>query len=170
MKLKKLTLLAVLTAVSLGMFLIESLIPLPIAVPGIKLGLCNIVTTCLLFLFGRKEAFAVLLLRVFLGAVLTGQLGGLPYSLCGGLLSLFVLCLLRRLLSDKQLWIAGILGGALHNLGQIAAAIVLTQTPSLLVYLPLLLIGGMLAGLFTGLCAQFLLQRLNKINISEDKP
>lgn len=167
-KLKKLTFLAVVTAVSLVMFLIEALIPSPVPLPGVKLGLSNIVTTCLLFLLGWREALAVLLLRVFLGSLLTGQLGALVYSLSGGLLSLFCLILLRRALMPHSLWIAGVIGGAMHNVGQILAAILLTQTPSVIVYLPLLLCCGMLAGLFTGLCAQFLLQRLKKIKFSED--
>lgn len=165
---KKLTVLAILTAVSLILFLVEALVPLPVPLPGIKLGLSNIVTTCLLFLYGWQEAAAVLLLRIFLGAVITGQLGALAYSLCGGMLSMLVLILLRPSLKDKPLWIAGVTGGALHNIGQIAAAILIAQTPSLIVYLPLLLAGGMLAGLFTGLCAQLLHQRLKKFLHSED--
>lgn len=167
-KLKKLSLLAILTAVALIMFLIEALIPLPVPLSGVKLGLSNIITTCLLFLFGWKEAAAVLLLRIVLGAVISGQVGGMVYSLCGGLFSLFCLILLRPLLKSRQLWIAGMIGGALHNVGQIAAAMLISKTPFLIVYLPLLLICGMLAGLFTGLCAQFLLQRLKKTNHSED--
>ena len=168
MKLKKLTFLAIMVAASLIMFLLEALIPIPIPMPGVKLGLSNIVSVCVLFLFGWKEAFAVLLLRILLGAIITGQLGGIVYSLCGGLLSLSVLCLLRPILKNSQLWVAGVLGGALHNIGQIAAAMVITQTPAIIVYLPILLLCGMVAGLFTGLCAQFLYQRLHKIKLLED--
>lgn len=168
MKLKRLVFLAVMVAVSLIMFLLEALIPVPVPLPGVKLGLSNIISVCILFLLGWKEAFAVLLVRILLGAVITGQLGGLLYSLCGGVLSLFVLCLLRPLLKDRQLWIAGVLGGALHNVGQIGAAVLISQTPSLIVYLPVLLVCGMLAGLFTGLCAQFLYERLKKTKFSED--
>ncbi len=168
MKVKKLTFLAIMTAVSLIMFLLEALIPLPVPLPGVKLGLSNIISVCILFLHGRRAAFAVLLLRISLGALITGQLGGLVYSLCGGLLSLSVLCLLRPVLSNSQLWIAGVLGGALHNIGQIGAAMVITQTPAIIVYLPILLLCGMTAGLFTGLCAQFLYHRLHKIKLLED--
>ena len=168
MKLKKLTFLAIMVAASLIMFLLEALIPIPIPMPGVKLGLSNIVSVCVLFLFGWKEAFAVLLLRILLGAIITGQLGGIVYSLCGGILSLAVLCLLRPVLKNSQLWVAGVLGGALHNIGQIGAAMVLTKTPAIIVYLPFLLLCGMAAGLFTGLCAQFLHQRLQKIKLLED--
>lgn len=168
MKVKKLTFLAIMTAVSLIMFLLEALIPLPVPLPGVKLGLSNIISVCILFLIGRRAAFAVLFLRIFLGALITGQLGGIAYSLCGGLLSLSVLCLLRPILKNSQLRVAGVLGGALHNIGQIAAAMVITQTPAIIVYLPILLLCGMVAGLFTGLCAQFLYHRLHKIKLLED--
>lgn len=168
MKLKKTIFLAVMVAVCLIMFLLEALIPVPVPLPGVKLGLSNIISVCVLFLLGWKEAFAVLLVRILLSAVITGQLGGLVYSLCGGVLSLLILCLLRPVLKDSQLWVAGVLGGALHNIGQLGAAILIAQTPSLIVYLPVLLVCGMLAGLFTGLCAQFLLQRLKKTKFLEE--
>lgn len=168
MKLKKLTFLAIMTAVSLIMFLLEALVPIPIPLPGVKLGLSNIISVCILFLCGWKEAFAVLLLRVFLGAVITGQLGGIFYSLSGGVLSLLVLCLLRPIMKQPQIWIAGVLGGMLHNVGQIGAAILITQTRAIIVYLPFLLLCGMVTGLFTGLCAQFLHQRLQKNKLFED--
>lgn len=169
-KIKKLALLSILTAVSLIMFLIEAQIPLPVPLPGIRLGLSNIITTCVLFLFGWKEAALLALVRVVLGSVITGQLGSIAYSLCGAFLSLLGMILLRPILQERQFWVAGIIGGALHNIGQMATAIVISRTPSLLVYLPVLLVCGMLAGLFTGLCAQFLLQRLKKSFSPEDKP
>lgn len=170
MKLKKLTVLSLLTATALIMFIIEAQIPLPIPIPGVKLGLSNIVTTCVLFLFGWKEALAVLLVRVLLGSMLTGTLGSLAYSLAGGLLSLLGMLLLRKLLSARQLWVAGVIGGMLHNIGQIAAAVLLCSTVSLLYYLPFLLVCGILAGLFTGLCAQLLQNRLKKIfDLEESK-
>lgn len=166
MKVKKLTCLAILTAVALIMFVLEAQIVFPI--PVVKLGLSNIISTGVLFMFGWREALAVLLLRVLLGSIITAQLGSIAYSLAGGLLSLVGMILLRRILTGKQLWVAGILGGILHNLGQLIAAIVISNTVSLIVYLPLLLCCGLLAGLFTGLCAQFLLQRLSKLNYLED--
>lgn len=169
-KTKKLALLSVLTAVSLIMFLIEAQIPLPVPLPGVKPGLSNIITTCVLFLFGWKEAIAISLVRIVLGSVITGQLGSIVYSLCGAFLSLLGMILLRRVLQDRQFWVAGVIGGALHNVGQMIAAVLISRTPSLFVYLPVLLLCGMLAGLFTGLCAQFLLQRLKKSFYPEDKP
>lgn len=162
MRVKKLVTLALLAAVALVMFVIELQIPAPIPVPGVKLGLSNIITLVVLFLFGWKEALAVLLVRIVLGGVVTGQVGALPYALAGGLLSLGAMCALRRLVTVRQLWALSVVGGLMHNLGQLAAAIALTQTPALVSYLPVLLLSGMIAGLFTGLCAQPVVQHFQK--------
>ena len=154
MNVRKLTTLALLTAAALVMFVIELQIPAPIPVPGVKLGLSNIVTLAVLCLFGWKEALAVLLVRIGLGAIVTGQVGALPYALAGGLLSFGVMLLLKKVIRDRQLWVLSVIGGFFHNLGQLGMAILITNTPGLVAYLPVLLLSGMAAGLFTGLCAQ----------------
>lgn len=154
MNVKKLATLALLAAVALIVFVIELQIPAPIPVPGVKLGLSNVITLVTLSLFGWKEALAVLLVRIVLGGVVTGQVGALPYALAGGLLSFAAMVLLKRFVTEKQLWVCSVVGGFFHNLGQLLIAILLTQTPGLISYLPVLLLSGMVAGLFTGLCAQ----------------
>ena len=160
MKPKKLLTLALLTSVSLILFLVENQIPAPVPVPGVKLGLGNVIVVCVLFLYGRREALAVLLVKILLSAVLTGNLGALAYSLSGGLLSLGVMCLLRGLLSERQLWIGSVLGAMFHNLGQLLAALVIAETPGLIAYLPVLLLSGMVTGLFTGIAAQTVIERV----------
>lgn len=154
MKPKKLLTLALLTSVSLILFLVENQIPAPVPVPGVKLGLGNVIVVCVLFLYGRREALAVLLVKILLSAVLTGNLGALAYSLSGGLLSLGVMCLLKRFLTGRQLWIGSVIGAMFHNLGQLLAALVIAETPGLIAYLPVLLLSGMITGLFTGIAAQ----------------
>ena len=162
MKPKKLLTLALLTSVSLILFLVENQIPAPVPVPGVKLGLGNVIVVCVLFLYGRKEALAVLLVKILLSAVLTGNLGALAYSLSGGLLSLGVMCLLKRFLTGRQLWIGSVIGAMFHNLGQLLAALVIAETPGLLAYLPVLLLSGMVTGLFTGIAAQTVVRRLRR--------
>ena len=162
MKLKKLLQLALLTGISLILFLVEAQIPAPIPVPGVKLGLGNIIVVCVLFYYGRREALAVLCVKVLLSALLTGQVGALLYSAAGGLLSLGVMCALKGLLREKQLWVASVLGGLSHNLGQILAAMAVTATPGLIAYLPILALSGMVTGLFTGLAAQAVVLRLRR--------
>ena len=128
--------------------------------PGVKLGLGNVIVVAVLFLYGRREALAVLLAKVVLSAILTGNLGALAYSLSGGLLSLGGMCLIKGLLTPGQLWVGSVLGAILHNLGQLAAAVVIARTPGLWAYLPVLLLSGMITGLFTGLAAQAVVHRI----------
>ena len=162
MRLRKLLYLALLTAASLILFLVENQIPAPIPVPGVKLGLGNIIILCVLFLYGWREALAVLLLKVVLSALLTGQLSALAYSMSGGFLSLAVMCLVKPVLRPKQLWVGSVLGAMTHNFGQLLAAVAISRTPQLFAYLPVLLLSGMATGLFTGLAAQAVTDRLRK--------
>ncbi len=162
MNTRKLLRLSLLAGVSMILFLVENQIPAPIPVPGVKLGLGNIIVVCVLFLYGPKEALGVLAVKLVLSAVLTGNLGALAYSAAGGLLSLGGMCLLRRWIAPGQLWAASVLGAMLHNLGQLLSALVITGTPGLLAYLPVLLLSGMVTGLFTGLAAQAVAARLKQ--------
>lgn len=159
MRVKRLTRCALLTAIALAIFVLEAQIPIPFPVPGMKLGLSNIITLFALFSFGWKDALAIVVIRILLGNLASGQVMALLYSLGGGLLSFAGMALLRRILTAKQVWAAGAAGGLLHNLGQMAVALAVTQTPGLLVWLPVLLLCGLGTGLFTGLCAQLLLRR-----------
>ena len=163
MKAKKLTVMALLTAIALTIFLVEAQIPPLVSIPGIKLGLANIVTVFAVFTLGSKEAAAILFCRIFLGAVFGGNFSTIFYSGAGGLCAIAVTVGLKRLLTAKQLWVAGALGAVAHSVGQMAAAVVLTQTPSLLIYLPVMVAVSIVTGLFTGLCAQVLLNRGDKL-------
>lgn len=152
--------MALFTAIALTIFMVEAQLPNPIPIPGVKLGLANIVTVYALFVLGPRDTLLILLARVFLGSVFSGQMMTFWYSLAGGLACFAIMLLLRRMLTVKQIWVCSVVGAVFHNLGQLAAAILIASTPSLVVYLPYLLLAGMAAGLFTGLCAQFLTERL----------
>lgn len=155
MNLKKLTTLALFTALSLMIFVLESALPPLVPIPGIKLGLANIVTLLLLRYDTEKDALMVLLARTLLSAFFFSQAMSLIYSLAGGLLSLAVMAAVNRLLNRRFLFLTSVAGGLTHNLGQLAVAYALTLVPGVLVYLPFLILGGMITGLFTGLCAHF---------------
>lgn len=159
MKTKKLTLLALLSAIALTIFLVEAQIPALVPIPGVKLGLANIVTVFTVFVLGPWEGAAVLFVRIFLGAVFAGNFSTLFYSAAGGVCAIGVTILLRKILTNKQLWVAGCLGAVAHSIGQMAMAVLLTGTPSLAVYLPVMIAISIVTGLFTGLCAQFLVNR-----------
>lgn len=153
---KRLTRDALLTALALILFLMEAQIPAPVPIPGVKLGLANVVTIWSMFLLGPADTLWILLCRIFLGSLFAGQLLSLLYSLSGGLLCFLLTLFLRRIVTKSQIWVCGVLGAVAHNAGQLAAAILVTATPSLLAYFPVLVLSGVAAGLFTGFCAQFL--------------
>ena len=157
---RRVTRLALLTAIALTIFMVEAQIPVAVPIPGVKLGLANIVTVYTVFALGAGDALLVLVSRVFLGAVFSGQMMTLLYSLGGGLLCWLAMVGLRRLLTVKQLWLCSPLTAICHNLGQLLVAAGVMKTWAVLAYLP---IAGAGAGLFTGLCAQFLMQRLDRL-------
>ena len=161
MKTRKITLLACLSAIALTIFMVEAQIPALVPIPGIKLGLANIVTVFAVFTLGPREAASVLFVRIFLGAVFAGNFSTIFYSAAGGAAAICITILLRKLLNKKQLWVAGTLGAISHSIGQMAMAITLTGTPGLIVYLPVMIAVSILTGTFTGLCAQFLVNRGN---------
>ncbi|MBQ8952635.1 MAG: Gx transporter family protein [Clostridia bacterium] len=157
---RRLTRDAMLTSVALIIFTVEMQIPPLTSIPGIKMGLANIITVYAVFAVGPADAAAILAARILLGAVIAGNLSTLMYSAAGGCLCLAAMLLMRRVLTEKQLWVASVIGAAAHNAGQIAVAIAVTGTVGLLAYLPVLLMSGMIAGLFTGLSAQAVVNRM----------
>ena len=159
MKTKKLALLGLLSAIALTIFMVEAQIPAVVPIPGVKLGLANIVTVFTVFAIGAKEGAAVLFVRIFLGAVFAGNFSTIFYSAAGGALAILATILLKKVLKQNQLWVAGVFGAIAHSVGQMAVAVVMTGTPSIAVYLPVMVAISIATGLFTGLCAQFLVNR-----------
>ncbi len=151
--------MALLTAVALILFTVEAQIPPPVPIPGVKLGLANIITVYAMFALGPMDALCILLARVLLGSMFSGAMITLLYSLSGGLLCWLVMLPLRRILTKQQIWVCGVLGAVAHNVGQTLAAIAVFRTLAVAAYFPLLVLSGILAGLFTGLCAQFVVSR-----------
>ena len=158
-KTRRVVLLGLLTAIALTIFMLEAQLPAPIPVPGVKLGLANIVTVFTVFLLGPREGVLVLAARIFLGAVFAGNFSTILYSAVGGALAIAVTIGLKRVLKGNQLWVAGCAGAVAHSMGQMAVAVWVSGTLGLLVYLPILIAVSIVTGLFTGLCAQFLLNR-----------
>ncbi len=161
-KTKKLALMAMLTAASLIVFVIEAQIPAPVPVPGVKLGLANVITLVAMLLLGRREAGLILFVRIAMGSVFAGGVSGFIFSICGGVLAYAVMCLTVRAFPLKMLWVVSALGAVAHNIGQLIAAVAITKTAALLVYAPVLLASGIVTGAFTGLAATYLLIRLDK--------
>lgn len=168
MKTRKLTELALLAALALAIFLVELRIPNPIPIPGVKLGLANIVTVYAIYQYRPGEVLLLVMTRILLGGIFGGNLMSLLYSMAGGLLCLAGMIPLHHIIPGRLLWTGSVLGAALHNAGQIAAAVLVTRTPGVIACLPVLLVAGCCAGAFTGLCAQCILKR-NAVFSTQEK-
>ena len=162
---RRITLLALLTAIALTIFMAEAQLAPVFAVPGIKLGLANIVTVYAVFVLGGQDALLILVARVFLGAMFAGQMMTVLYSMGGGLLAWAAMLGLKKLLSREQIWLCSPVAAVFHNIGQLLVAAAVMKTWAVMAYLPYLLLAGIAAGLFTGLCAQFLIRHLERLGL-----
>lgn len=159
---KKLTQLALLTSIALIIFVVELKIPSLIPLPGVKLGLANIITVYAIYHYNTKEVLALVLVRIVLGSIFGGGMMALLYSLSGAMLCLIGMVALHKVLDERYIWLCSILGAILHNTGQMIVAILVLQTLSICVYFPFLLLSGSLAGMCTGLCAQYLIKSMKR--------
>ena len=154
---------SVLTALALVIFIVELQIPIPIPIPGVKLGLSNIITLFAMFAMGPLDAFIILIARIGLGSLFAGSVMSLFYSLAGGLMCYLITILLYKILTKNQVWVAGVFGAIMHITAQICIAVLITQTVQVFTYLPVLIIASIVTGTFTGLIAQFVLNRTTKL-------
>ena len=164
MKSRRIAYLGLLTALAMILSFVESQIPALVAIPGIKVGLPNIAIVFILYKIGVKEAVAVSFVRVFLVSLLFGNLQLLTFSLAGAFLSMLSMILLK-----KTNWFSviavSIVGGIAHNVGQILAACLWTQTAEIVLYLPVLLVSGLVTGGLIGIAAGLIVKRLDKWSI-----
>lgn len=158
-KTKRIITCALLTTVSLALFVIELLIPSFPFCPGAKVGLANTIT--LFMLSNRKffrvmDCFGVLLSRCLLSALLTGRILSVAFSLSGGFASMLAMLLVRKILGEKSVVCISVSGAVFHNIAQIFVAVFLYGTFSALYYIPSLILVGVLCGVLTGLCVRFM--------------
>lgn len=156
---KKTALLGMLLAFALILGYVETLIPLPFGVPGMKLGLPNLAVLITMYRFGNREALTVNTARVLLGGFLFGNLSAILYSLSGALVSFLVMMAFKRIpcFSINGVSVAG---GTAHNCAQLAVAMLVVQTYQTMYYLPFLLVSGCVTGLCLGLTAGAVMKRL----------
>lgn len=160
MKTKRLTGLAMLTTVALIIFVIELQIPNPFPIPGVKLGLANIITVYAVYRYSAKEVASIVITRIILATIFSGNMIAMLYSFAGSFLCLSGMLVLRYIVVEKYIWVSSVLGAVFHNIGQITVAVLITRTPGLIAYFPFLVVSGCLAGAFTGICAQAVLYRV----------
>ena len=161
---KQLARCAVLAALALALSYVEGMFPLPVPLPGFRIGLANIVTVFALYALGARYAFAILLVRVLLGAMFAGNASALLFSLFGGLAAFGVMALLSR---RERLSVYGVSvgGAAAHNAGQVCAALLTLGTGAPLMYLPVLLLAALFSGALTGFIAALLLRAMRYVDI-----
>ncbi|MBR2716949.1 MAG: Gx transporter family protein [Oscillospiraceae bacterium] len=159
---KRITRAALLTALALILFVAEAQIPPLVPIPGVKLGLANAVTVWAMFSLGPADTLAILLARILLGSVFAGSVSAAIFSLSGGVLCYLAMLLLRRILTESQMWVCSVFAAVCHNAGQLLAAILVYRTKGLALYFPVLMLSGIVTGLFTGLTAQLVARRLGR--------
>lgn len=140
---------------------VESLIPFYFGVPGVKLGLTNIVVVLLLYIIGAKEAFGISVMRILLAGFLFGNPFSILYSLSGGILSFLVMYLLKKTEKLKVITVS-VAGGLMHNMGQLLVAALVVENYHVLYYLPVLLIAGFVTGFLIGILSQEIIIRIGK--------
>ena len=162
MKIRKIAFLGLSVTLAMILSFVESQIPVFTTIPGMKVGLPNLVMVFLLYRTGWKETVIVSLIRAFLVALLFGNLQSLIFSISGAVLSLTGMILLKKTGLFSSIAVS-VTGGVLHNVGQIIAACLWTGTVQIAYYLPALLVSGVCAGIAIGLIAGFLLKRLENV-------
>ncbi len=165
-KTKKLVFLSLLTSLAIVVYIIEAQLPMLVPIPGVKLGLSNMVSLATLLIFGPGPCLSVLVLRIVLGSLLTGSVSALFFSLAGGLLgNLGMIALYLLFKKHISVWVISIVGSILHNIGQLLVAAFIIQNLKIYYYLPILLFSGIITGLFVGLGASFIEKHFKRLNL-----
>lgn len=158
-KVKNIALCGVLTTLAMIFSYIDSLISIPIPVPGVRIGISNIAIITVLYMVGIKEAVIVNVLRITLTSILFGNITSFWFSIAGGILSIVVMILLKKIDIFSMIGVS-VAGGVSHNIGQIIEAVLLMETNAIFYYLPVLLITGTVTGVVIGIVAAMVLRRL----------
>lgn len=157
---KKVAYFGVFTALALIFSYIETLIPLPVGIPGVKVGLANLLIVFMLYKFGKKEAAILSFLRVLLAGLIFGSMFSIFYSLAGAVMSFAAMCLLKR----KNIFsVVGVsmVGGVSHNIGQLVVAGIVLESAGVIYYAPFLIVSGIVTGIVIGVLSNEMIKRLN---------
>lgn len=156
---RKLTTIAMLVSLGIVLQIVESIVPIPVNLPGGKLGLANIATVIVLFIFDWRSALLVAVLRSFLGSMLYGGVSAMIYSVSGSVISMAVMSLFMRF-GKQHLSLVGIsvMGSVFHNTAQVTVAALILNNLWIYSYLPALAIVACVTGMFTGLAANTLVK------------
>ena len=167
MKTKKMVFLGLMVGYSLILYILEIYIPNPFIVffPGAKLGLTNIITLVSLLIFGFKETFIIVTVRVILSSIFAGPMSYLLFSIGGAYLSLIVMFLVNKIKGFSVIGVS-IAGAIAHNIGQLLVASILVENFLMITYLPFMLATSLVTGLFVGIVSQFCYSKMDRIKDS----
>lgn len=152
----------VFTALALIFSYVETLIPIQLGIPGVKLGLANLIIVIALYKISLKETYLLSVTRVVLSGFMFGNMFAILYSLAGGLLSLTVMAILKKA-GEFSVMGVSIAGGVAHNIGQLIVAMIVIETFSVAYYIPVLLIAGLITGMLIGIAANETLKRIKEL-------
>ena len=161
---RQITTMGMLVALAMVLGFVETLIPINLGIPGMKLGLANIVVVIALFLFDVKTAVVVSILRIILIAMTFGNMSMMFYSIAGASLSLLSMIAVSKIKSFSLISVS-IVGGIMHNVGQIICAAFVVRTNGVFTYLPVLIIAGLVSGALVGIVAGLISVRLTNVKI-----
>ena len=161
---RQITTMGMLVALAMVLGFVETLIPINLGIPGMKLGLANIVVVIALFLFDIKTAVVVSILRIILIAMTFGNMSMMFYSIAGASLSLLSMIAVSKIKSFSLISVS-IVGGIMHNVGQIICAAFVVRTNGVFTYLPVLMIAGLVSGALIGIVAGLISVRLTNVKI-----
>lgn len=159
---QRIALSGLLVALMLVLGFVESLIPVAAGIPGIKLGLSNGVLIFAVYILGIPTAFVLMALKVVLSGLMFGGVSAMMYAMAGGVLSMIAMALLSRVKGIHPI-VVSMVGGVMHNVGQVGLAMIMLNTPKLLYYMAVLMIVGLICGAVTGVCADTVMKHLKKI-------
>lgn len=139
---------------------VEMMIPIPIPVPGVKLGLANVIVVMAMYYFGNKTAFGISIIRIIISGLLFSGFSGFLYSMAGAILSFTVMVIAKNIFKFN-IYSVSILGGICHNIGQIVVASLVVKT-NLSIYMPILIISGIITGALIGIIAKNCLNHIKR--------
>ena len=159
---KKVAVAGMFTALAMIFSYVEVLIPINLGIPGMKLGLANLVVVVTLYTMGVPMAFAVSMIRIMLVSMTFGSFSAMLYSMAGGILSFCGMALLKKVPNFSVIGVS-LLGGVLHNTGQLLVAMAVVENINLIAYLPPLMIAGMVTGILIGIVSAQVIPRIKKV-------
>ncbi|MBE5923658.1 MAG: Gx transporter family protein [Lachnospiraceae bacterium] len=168
MKTKTITRLGIFLCLGLVLSYVESLIPVVVAIPGFKIGLSNIVTMYVLYVYDSKKAFVIMALRVILSGFLFSGMSAILYGLVGGVFCIVVMSLLKKT-NLFSVMAVSMTGAVFHNFGQLMAAFIVMNNAKIFMYFPVLVLTGIVTGLLIGYLSGFVIKRLENSSLFSSK-